>query len=194
MTSRSTPPKALPPSVPVPKRRPPNPREETYLEDEGALLHGLMLDEDEVIGLDDAPSRLDDPAESLPHDGDRDGDTLQRWHDVGPAEDAVDLASALTPDADESGYTREGDAVGIDGDLGTEDLFTGLAGRYAGDDDPAVLGDELLSDLALPALPALASDDDDDAELGPDEDVDALAAAMVRRAADRRGPRGAGEG
>ena len=64
MTSRSTPPKALPPSVPVPKRRPPNPREETYLEDEGALLHGLFLDEDEVIGLDDAPSRLDDPAES----------------------------------------------------------------------------------------------------------------------------------
>ncbi|MBK6808575.1 MAG: hypothetical protein IPG81_06675 [Sandaracinaceae bacterium] len=57
-----------------------------------------------------------------------------------------------------------------------------------------MLGDELLSDLALPALPALASDDDDDAELGPDEDVDALAAAMVRRAADRRGPRGAGEG
>ncbi|MBK6808574.1 MAG: hypothetical protein IPG81_06670 [Sandaracinaceae bacterium] len=97
MTSRSTPPPALPPSAPVQRRRPPNPREETYLEDEGALLHGLLLDEDEVIGLDDAPSRLDDPAESLPHDGDRDGDTLQRWHDVGPAEDAVDLASALTP-------------------------------------------------------------------------------------------------
>jgi hypothetical protein len=177
------------PSTPGPKRRPPQPREETYLEDEGALLHGLLLEEDEVVGLDDAPARLDDPAESLPEDGERDGDALQRWHDVGPAEDAVDLASALTPEADESGYTREGDALGIDGDLGTEDLFAGLAGRYAGDDDPAVLGDDLLAELALPPLPALASDDDD-AELGPDEDVDALAAVMVKR----RGARGAGEG
>lgn len=192
MTSRSTPPPAPPLRV-APKRRPPNPREETYLDDDGALLHGLLLDDDEVIGLDDAPSRVDDPAESLPHDDDRDADTLQRWHDVGPAEDAVDLALALTPDADESGYTREGDALGIEGDLGSEDLFAGLAGRYAGDDDPAVLGDELLAELTLPALPALA-DDEDDAELGPDEDVDALAAAMVRRAADRRGPPGAGQG
>ncbi|MBK6813713.1 MAG: hypothetical protein IPG81_33480 [Sandaracinaceae bacterium] len=40
----------------------------------------------------------------------------------------------------------------------------------------------------------MSSDDDDDAELGPDEDVDALAAAMVRRAARIAwGPRGAGE-
>ena len=48
------------------QRRAPEPREESYLDDEGALLHGLSLDDDEIIGLDDAPSRLDDPAELLP--------------------------------------------------------------------------------------------------------------------------------
>lgn len=164
------------------------------MEDEGGLLHGLQLDDDEVIGLDDAPSRIDDPAESLPREGDRDEDSRERWHDVGPAEDAVDLASALTPDADETGYTREGDAVGFDGDLGSEDLFPGLAGRFPGDDDPAVLGEELLDELTLPALPALVRASHDDAELGPDEDVDALAQAMVRRARNARIPRGPDEG
>lgn len=186
-----------PPPTPQPsppRRRPPNPREESYMEDEGGLLHGLQLDDDEVIGLDDAPSRLDDPAESLPREGERDEDSRERWHDVGPAEDAVDLASALTPDADETGYTREGDAVGFDGDLGSEDLFPGLAGRFPGDDDPAVLGEELLDQLMLPALPELVRASHDDAELGPDEDVDALAQAMVRRARNARVPRGPDEG
>ena len=185
MTPRRTPPRPAPPQADPPKPRPAGPREETYLEDDGALLHGLLLDDDEVIGLDDAPARLDDPAESLPRDGERDGDSLQRWHDVGPAEDAVDLSVGLQPDADESGYTREGDAVGFDSDLAGEDLFSGLAGRYAGDDDPALLGEELLFDL--PALPALdKASKEEDAELGPDEDVDLLAQAVVRRAREDR--------
>lgn len=176
------------------KRRAPDPREESYLEDEGALLHGLSLDDDEIIGLDDAPSRLDDPAELLPRTSERDEDSRERWHDVGPAEDAVDLASALSPEADESGYTREGDAVGFEGDLGSEDLFPGLAGRSPGDDDPAVLGEALLDDLALPELPTLVRAGDGDGELGPDEDVDALAEVMVRRGRDARAPRGPDEG
>jgi len=200
MTSRLTPRAPAPPAAPAPtppKRQPPNPQEETYLEEEGSLLHGLILDEDEVIGLDDAPARLDDPGQSLSGDTERDDDTRDRWHDVGPADDAVDLASALTPDADESGYTREGDAVGFDGEFDGEDLFAGLAGRAAGDDE-AALGDELLSDLALPVLPALdIAGNADDAALGPDEDVDALSAAIVRRArkpGSPQSPQGTDEG
>jgi hypothetical protein len=135
-----------------------------------------------VVGLDDAVVALDDPASLLPDLDDRGGGSLQRWHDVGPAEDAVDPGAGLFPDADESGYTREGDALGIDGDLGMDDLFQDLGPRAGHADQDAAVGLDVLSGLDLPGLPALA-DEAEGGALGPDEDTDVLAEQLLRRAA-----------
>ena len=162
-------------------------QQETYL-DEEALMHGLISDEGEVVGLDDATMALDDPAELLTAVDEREDDVL-RWQDVGPAEDAVDPASMLIPEADENGYTREGDALGIEGDSSADTLFAHLDGPSA--DHDATAGVDLLDGLELPSLPALDQERDDGGALGPEEDTDELADELFVRVPQESEPGGA---
>lgn len=153
--------------------------EESYLDGE-QFLHGLIADDDEVVGLDDSAAGGFDAASLLADDDEQEGTALQRWHDVGPAEDAVDPASTLFPDADESGYTRESDALGMDEDLGMDALFSELTGEAHADED-ALGSAELLAGLELPKLPPLSDEADDGAALGPHEDEARLAEEVLGR-------------
>ena len=178
------------PRKPLDSPRAPGPREESYLEDDSHL-DGLIADDgDEVIGLDDAKALLEDPASLLPENLEQETDSLQRWHDVGPADDAVDPSSLLFLDDDEGGYTREGDAVGLDEDLGVDGLLAELASNATPDDGDAAAGVEVLGALELPRLPALEADDHGAGALGPDEDTDDFSAELLRRSGRDRGTGG----
>lgn len=180
MTPRK-PSEPLPPRKPSEPSRPLLPREESYLEDESHLDGLIAGDDDEVVGLDDAKSHLEDPASLLPGDLEHESGSLQRWHDVGPAEDAVDPSALLVLDEDEGGYTREGDALGLDEDLGVDALFGELSGSGAPDDGDAAAGVEVLAGLELPGLPALEGDEHEPGALGPDEDTEDFSAELLRR-------------
>ncbi len=130
--------------------------------DDPSLDEAFVFEGGEVVGLDDAPAHIDEPADFLAELGHQD-DGAPRG-DVDAAHD-LDVGDTLAADEGEYGWTREGDAVGFEDEAGEDaDEWAPAVGAPQASSDAEWEEDPMLE------LPPLDTSDDD--AVGPDSDED----------------------